>query len=186
MYFTLLIIGATALISILSFSNRNLFEKLVFSPYMIRNRRQGYRFLSHALVHADWIHLLVNMFVLFSFGEFVETAFKLYFGLKGMYFYALLYVGGIALSSTPSYAKHLNDVYYRAVGDPGLYQRLFSPALSCSHCHPSGSLFFRLTYQPLFSEPSIWPIQLIWHEKGTTTSGMMPTSMELSLELPLH
>lgn len=142
MYFTLLIIGATALISILSFSNRNLFEKLVFSPYMIRNRRQGYRFLSHALVHADWIHLLVNMFVLFSFGEFVETAFKLYFGLKGMYFYALLYVGGIALSSTPSYAKHLNDVYYRAVGASGAVSAIVFSSIVMQPLSPIRFAFF--------------------------------------------
>lgn len=119
MYITYFLIGLTAITSIMAFSNRSLYEKLLFSPYMISAHRQGFRFLTHALVHADWMHLAVNMFVLLSFGRAVEFYFSSLFGIKGAYFYSLLYIGGIVLSSTPSYAKHKNDYLYRAVGASG-------------------------------------------------------------------
>lgn len=119
MVITLAIIAVTSVTSVLAFSNRNFHGKLLFSPYMISNHRQSYRFLTHALVHGDWIHLLVNMFVLFSFGQAVEAYYGLFFQLKGAYFFLLLYIGGVALSSTPSYAKFRTDPYYRAVGASG-------------------------------------------------------------------
>ncbi len=119
MFITYIIIAITAVCSILAFNNRALSEKLLFSPYMISNHGQGYRFLSHALVHGDWMHLLVNMFVLLSFGRAVELYFTLFFGIKGAYLFSLLYLGGIALSSTPSFAKYKSDPSYRAVGASG-------------------------------------------------------------------
>lgn len=116
---TYVIIAITAITSILALNNRQFSDKLLFSPYMIQSHRQGYRFLSHALVHGDWMHLLVNMFVLLSFGRMVEMYFGMFFGIKGAYLFTLLYVGGIVLSSTPSYAKYKSDPHYRAVGASG-------------------------------------------------------------------
>lgn len=117
---TYIIIALTALISFLAFSNRSLFDKLLFDPYRINHLRQYYRFFTHGLVHADWIHLGINMFVLLSFGSMVEDVFKQIFGVgKGMYFYILLYIGGLLLSATPSYGKHKNNAWYTAVGASG-------------------------------------------------------------------
>lgn len=116
---TYIIIAVTAVTSLLAFSNRTMSENLLFSPYMISSHRQGYRFFTHALIHGDWMHLLVNMFVLLSFGKMVELYFRMFFGIKGTFFYLLLYIGAIALSSTPSYARYKSDPYYRAVGASG-------------------------------------------------------------------
>jgi membrane associated rhomboid family serine protease len=116
---TFLIIAITAVISILAFYNKELQGRLLFSPIMIAEHRQGYRFVTHAFVHADWMHLAVNMFVLLSFGSAVEGYFADFFGPKGWYFYILLYLGGILLSSTPSFAKHKSNKFYHAVGASG-------------------------------------------------------------------
>lgn len=116
---TFLIIAVTAIISILAFYNKELQGRLLFSPIMIAEHRQGYRFITHAFVHADWMHLAVNMFVLLSFGSAVEVYYADLFGSKGWYFYILLYFGGILLSSTPSYAKHKSNKFYHAVGASG-------------------------------------------------------------------
>lgn len=117
---TYIIIAITALISFLAFSNRSLFDKLLFDPYRINHLRQYYRFFTHGLVHADWIHLGINMFVLLSFGRMVEDVFIQIFGAgKGMYFFVLLYVGGLLLSATPSFGKHKNNAWYTAVGASG-------------------------------------------------------------------
>jgi membrane associated rhomboid family serine protease len=65
------------------------------------------------------MHLLVNMFVLLSFGRAVEYHYSLFFGNKSAYLFLLLYLRGIVLSSTPSYAKYKSDAVYRAVGASG-------------------------------------------------------------------
>lgn len=115
-----IIIGVTAIISIAAFTNQSLFNRLSFNAYQVNHSRQFYRFLTHGFIHADWTHLAVNMFVFLSFGQMVEHAFIYLFGQgKGIYFFILLYVGGILLSSLPSYAKHKNDSWYNAVGASG-------------------------------------------------------------------
>lgn len=128
---TIAIIIITAIISVMAFNNRALFDKLLFDPYRINHLRQFHRFFSHALLHADWAHLAVNMFVLYSFGTMVEEAFSILFGVgKGIYFYILLYVGGVFLSATPSYGKHKDNAWYTAVGASGAVSAvLFSSIL---------------------------------------------------------
>lgn len=117
---TYIIIGVTALISISAFSNRSLFDKMLFDPYRINHQKQLYRFVTHGFIHADWVHLAVNMFVFLSFGKMVEEYFKYFFGEgKGMYFFALLYLGGVLLSALPSYGKHKDHDWYTAVGASG-------------------------------------------------------------------
>jgi len=119
MTITLIIIVITALVSVLAFSNRELFRRLVFSPYDIKHFKNSYRFLSYGLIHANWVHLLVNMMVLYSFGRVVETYYGIYFGNKAILYYLLLYIGGIALSTLPSYGKYKDDYSYSAVGASG-------------------------------------------------------------------
>ncbi len=116
---TLVIILITVVVSVLAFSNQELFRRFVFNAYDIKHFKNTYRFLSYALIHGDWIHLLVNMMVLFSFGRIVEQYYGFYFGLKGILYYLLLYVGGTALSTLPSYGKHKDDYSYTAVGASG-------------------------------------------------------------------
>ncbi|HNX44259.1 MAG TPA: rhomboid family intramembrane serine protease [Bacteroidales bacterium] len=116
---TLFILVITILVSILAFSNQGLYRRMAFNPYDIRQFRNGYRFLSYALVHADWVHLLINMLVLYSFGRAVEVYYGMIWGLKGQFYYFLLYAGGIVFSTTPAYAKHKDDYTYTAVGASG-------------------------------------------------------------------
>jgi len=118
-FVTIVIIIVTAIVSILSFSNRELYRRLMFNAYDIRHFRNGNRFFSYALVHADWVHLLINMMVLYSFGRSVETYYGFIFGTKGIFYYILLYVGGTVLSTTPAYGKHKDDYSYSAVGASG-------------------------------------------------------------------
>jgi len=59
------------------------------------------------------------MMVLYSFGRIVEQYYEMLFGLKGILYFILLYVGGTALSTLPSYGKHKDDYSYTAVGASG-------------------------------------------------------------------
>jgi membrane associated rhomboid family serine protease len=118
-YITLIIIGLTALISIPAMNNPELKMRSIFNAYAIKHNREWYRFVTHAFVHADWMHLLFNMYVLYIFGVKVERDYMDLFESKGHLFYILLYVGGVIMSSLYSYEKHKDDMYYNALGASG-------------------------------------------------------------------
>jgi membrane associated rhomboid family serine protease len=115
----LTIIILTAVISIMAFNNNEVFYRLKFNPFLVLQSRQWYRFFTYAFLHAGWMHLFINMFVLYSFGRVVIDYYTAIFGLKGYYYFALLYIGAIMLSVLPSFGKHKNDPSYNAVGASG-------------------------------------------------------------------
>ncbi len=117
MTFILLII--TLAVSALAFSNRALFEKLSLKPNLVYHKMEVYRILSHSLVHADWTHLLVNLFVLYSFGGFCEQYFGYYFGTSSKLIFLMLYLLSLIASSLYSIFKYKNNAYYSAVGASG-------------------------------------------------------------------
>lgn len=119
MSITIIIILFTAIISILAFNNRALFEKLEFRPYVIYERKEYYRFFTHSLLHVDWWHLIINMLVLWFFGEATEYYFDLNWGSKGILYFLLLYVGGVIFATLPTFRKHKEDFGYRSVGASG-------------------------------------------------------------------
>jgi membrane associated rhomboid family serine protease len=134
----LAIIIITSLISIYAFYNQEVFDRLKFSPFGIKHNGQGWRFFSYGLIHADWLHLFINMFVLYSFGKVVTDAYHYYFDLKGYLFFILLYAGGVVFSVLYDFGKHKNDVWYNAVGASGAVSAvLFASIL----LYPTGSVF---------------------------------------------
>lgn len=127
---TLFIILITAAVSISAFNNPTLFHKLLFNPYTIERRKEYYRFLSHALLHADWFHLILNMFVLYSFGSMVENYYEYLFGSpKGIFYYIFLYVGGVGFASLPSFGKHRTNYNYNSVGASGAVSAVLFAAI---------------------------------------------------------
>jgi len=138
MILTFIIIIATVIVSFMAFSNIELFNTLKFNAYQIKHSGEKWRFLSYALVHAGWMHLIINMYVLYSFGGVVEQTFTSMFGAIGLLYYALLYLGGVLFSTLFDFGKHKNDVYYNAVGASGAVSAVvFSSIL----VYPSGSIF---------------------------------------------
>ncbi|MFP4555746.1 MAG: rhomboid family intramembrane serine protease [Bacteroidales bacterium] len=120
---TFIIIAATALVSILAFNESRLMGKLLMSPYLIMRQKEWYRLISHAFVHADYIHLFINMIVFLSFGLAVEKIFeelssKNLIGSPTLHF-LMLYFGGIVISSLTTLRKHKDNYYYRSVGASG-------------------------------------------------------------------
>jgi membrane associated rhomboid family serine protease len=139
MTMTIIIIGITVLISILCLNKVELFDKLKFNAYDVRHSNQWYRFFTYGFLHAGWVHLFINMLVLYSFGEIVESYFKFYFPSKHILYYLLLYVGGLLLSIIPAYGKNKNDVFYNAVGASGAIAAvLFSSII----LYPTGKIMF--------------------------------------------
>lgn len=116
---TYIIIAITVISSYFAFQNPSLMDKLQFNAARVVHKKEYYRLFSHAFVHANWTHLLVNMMVLFFFGPAIESYFGYFFGNKSIAYFLLLYVGGILASNLWAIYKHKNDYYYNAVGASG-------------------------------------------------------------------
>lgn len=116
---TWFIIGITVFISYLGFQNHDLASKLQFNAAHIIHRKEYYRLISHAFIHANWMHLIVNMMVLYFFGRNIEAYLGYYFGNKATAYYLFLYFGGILASNIWSLIKNKNNYYYNAVGASG-------------------------------------------------------------------
>jgi membrane associated rhomboid family serine protease len=116
---TLLIIIITSIFSFIAFNNSNIFNQLRFNPYIIKREKQWYRFISGGLIHADTVHLLINMFVLYSFGSELEMYMHYYFGEQYRFLLIIMYITAIALPLYPSYRKNKDNPYYNAVGASG-------------------------------------------------------------------
>lgn len=116
---TIILIIITILVSVAALSQRSIFDKLKFNPYLTSHNKEVWRIISYGFVHADWIHLAVNMIVLFSFGTLVSAYFDLIFPGKALFYYLLLYFGGLLISAAPAFGKHKDNFYYNSVGASG-------------------------------------------------------------------
>jgi membrane associated rhomboid family serine protease len=120
---TIYIVIITSAISIIAFSRPELMYRFQFNPYQVYHRRQYYRLLTHALLHADWVHLFINMLVLFSFGNAVEHYFHI-LGNRGILMfpgitYLALYIGAVIAASLTTLYKHKDNHWYNSVGASG-------------------------------------------------------------------
>ena len=129
MTITVTLIIIIALISIISFSQPTILSRFQFSAFQVYHRGQYYRLVSHAFVHANWEHLIVNMIVLFSFGLIVEKYFEMYFGSAGQNYYLVLFFGSIIFSSLWSLFNEKNNYYYNAVGASGAVSAVLFTAI---------------------------------------------------------
>jgi membrane associated rhomboid family serine protease len=117
---TLVLIIMTGLISYQAFSNADMRQKLMFHPYTIRQNGEYHRFLTHGFVHANWQHLLINMFVFWQFGTIIEYYFDSIFGNAiGPVVFVVFYLSGFIISAIPAYFQHQSNPSYAAVGASG-------------------------------------------------------------------
>jgi membrane associated rhomboid family serine protease len=136
---TLLLIAITFLISYSAFQKTELLYRYQFNAYQIIQRKQWYRILTYGFLHADWNHLLVNMFVLFFFGSALENYFDHYLGSYGIFYFLFLYISAIIISSAYDLFKHKNNFYYNAVGASGATSAVVFTSIFFD---PLGKLYF--------------------------------------------
>src|SRR5215468_846399 len=102
MSITLIIIIFTCLVSIPVFSNERAMDKLIFYPPAVANNREYYRFFTCGFIHADFMHLGLNMYSLYLFGGFVESSFNAIFDNKGPLLYLLMYLSALPICLLPT------------------------------------------------------------------------------------
>ena len=117
----IILIGLTVAVSAYAWSNPAVMSSCILDPSEM-NRRGGqwYRFLTSGFLHADWAHLLFNMFAFYSFGPVVLNLLTQRYGLgAGLGLFLGLYLGGIIISDLPTYFRHRHDPGYRSLGASG-------------------------------------------------------------------
>lgn len=135
---TLAIIIITALASVAAFESRSLFDKFALSPYAVVHNKEWYRVITHGFIHADWTHLLINMLVLYSFGQaliyYLEICTE-----KSIIHYLIIYFGGMVCATVTTIAKHRNNYAYRGIGASGAVSAVL---FACIFFNPWSELLF--------------------------------------------
>jgi membrane associated rhomboid family serine protease len=117
---TTILIGITAITSLIGFNKNELLNRWMFIPYRIKHRNEWERFILSGFIHKDYVHLLFNMFTFYFFGGVVEMFLRYLFGamLGGILFVGFYFLG-IIISDIPTYVKNQDNSYYRALGASG-------------------------------------------------------------------
>ena len=118
---TQLIILITAIFSIIAFLVASFKDRLLCKPYIIKEKNQWYRFFTSGLIHADWEHLLFNLFTLYLFGQTVEIQFSAepLFGINSKSVYLILYISALPISLLSTYWKYNKNPRYASLGASG-------------------------------------------------------------------
>ncbi|MGV6846657.1 MAG: rhomboid family intramembrane serine protease, partial [Lutibacter sp.] len=126
----LIIIVVNVVVSIKAFSDRLFFDKYKFQIGPIQ-RGEKIRMLSSAFLHVDYVHLLLNMYVLYIFSPIILNN-------LGNLKFLLIYFGSLFAGNLLSYAYHKNESYYAAVGASGAVAGIIYAAILLQ---PNMSLF---------------------------------------------
>lgn len=114
-----IIIAVVSLVSIAAFMKPEIMSKFQFNAWQVVHRKEYLRLVSHGFLHGDWLHLIINMFVLFSFGGAVLSYFHHHLqGLNDLRF-LLLFITALPASSLYALIKHRDNHYYNAIGASG-------------------------------------------------------------------
>ncbi len=112
--------------SLIGLSYPNVLNKYIFSPYLIKHSKQHYRFLSHAFFHANFLHLFLNVWMLWMFGDILENySYPELFGERmGKIYYLILFTGGIYAASLSEYFKNKDNPMYASLGASGAIESI--------------------------------------------------------------
>jgi membrane associated rhomboid family serine protease len=118
---TLTLLFANTAISMWTwYSKGDYFERFAEWPYQIIQEKRFYQAVTSAFLHADWMHLLFNMFTLFSFGTVLERLFVTNFGqTEGSVYFLSIYFISLLSGSILTTVMHYRNPGYVAVGASG-------------------------------------------------------------------
>lgn len=105
------LIGTTALISYRGFQDTLFFKQFQFHIGSIK-AGEHYRMITSGFLHGDLMHLIFNMFALYSFAPVVIAYF-------GNFTFILLYFISLLSGSFLTYFFNKNNYFYSAIGASG-------------------------------------------------------------------
>ncbi|WMI70248.1 rhomboid family intramembrane serine protease [Mangrovimonas sp. YM274] len=108
---TIIIIAANVIVSYKGFGDYGFFERYKFNVGGIK-RGEQIRMFSSGFLHADTMHLFLNMFTLYFFADTVIKE-------LGNLHFIIIYICSLILGSLFSLFFHKDEYYYSAVGASG-------------------------------------------------------------------
>jgi len=110
---TLTIIGITSAISLYAlYVDRRTLNWGMLIPFRVVREQTWHELITAGFLHANFGHLLVNMFVLFFFGIVLEQN-------LGVPHFVALYLSGLLVSSLPSMTNHSDNPNFATLGASG-------------------------------------------------------------------
>lgn len=109
---TSLLIAANVIASLYAFSNDQFMEKNLFHVGPILSNREWHRMVTSGFLHGGFLHLFVNMYVLFMFGGFVEQ-------MLGTTAYLIVYFAALLGGNAWALLENKSKPFYRALGASG-------------------------------------------------------------------
>ena len=116
---TLILVVITVISSIYGWNNQSIQQRWMFNPFVVKNAKQYYRFLSSGFIHSNTAHLLFNMIALFFFGSVIERIYKDLYGNLGVILYLITYLVGIVVANIKTFVKYKDSSYYNSLGASG-------------------------------------------------------------------
>jgi membrane associated rhomboid family serine protease len=109
---TLFLTLITVVFSYQGLQNKTFFDKYAFNIEGVLRYKEYYRIISSGFLHGSWLHLLFNLYALFSFGETLEMVIG---STNFLFIYFVSLIGGNVLSLY----IHRFDSQYSAIGASG-------------------------------------------------------------------
>jgi membrane associated rhomboid family serine protease len=144
---TYLIIALTVWVSYLGFRSLAFEEKYIFNPEYILAGKEFHRLVTSAFLHADWVHLIFNMYSLYAFARWIEFFYKTEF--------LIIYFGSIIGGSLLSLYLHRHHIYRAYGASGGVCGVIFAYIL----LFPGGSI--RMFYLPFWIPAWLYAIGFI-------------------------
>src|SRR5690606_32171094 len=94
-------------------------HRMLDNPYSVYRNKEYYRLLTSGFVHADYMHLLLNMYVLYMFGSNMEAIVEMSYGPQGGAYFLGLYLLGILFANISDQLRHRNNPGYNSLGASG-------------------------------------------------------------------
>ncbi|MBS1740313.1 MAG: rhomboid family intramembrane serine protease [Bacteroidetes bacterium] len=132
MFSTLALIIITCIVSFRGIHDNSFLERYAFSVEQITTPQQYYRFISSGFLHINWLHLIVNMFVLWAFGSGLEVSI-------GVLPYLLIYFSSMVGGNLLALIIHLHHKGYTSVGASGAIAGLVFASIALT---PGLQIFF--------------------------------------------
>ncbi len=128
----LIVIVVTCVVSFIGFDNSLFFQRYMFQVGAVRYSRQYRRLLTSGFLHADWMHLLFNMFTLFFFARPITY----WFGWEK---FLMLYFAALLSGSLFSLWLYRRRPSYAAIGASGAVSGVLFAAITVA---PMMELYF--------------------------------------------
>jgi membrane associated rhomboid family serine protease len=127
------VVAATVLISWWTMDRPAVKKRLLLIPQRMKHAGEWHRLLTHGFIHADWMHLAFNMFVLFEFGRTVEKDLS----SMGWLGFPALYALGMVSGAIPALRKHGDNPSYASLGASGAVSAVLVAFVAL---HPTSTL----------------------------------------------